>query len=207
MLQPIFFFSALIGGTVLICQFVMTLIGLGGDADMGLADDIPDDIPDLDSLDVPDVDAADHHVSSSWLFGIISFRTLVAAFTFFGLAGMAAYSANLAMPLQIVIAVLAGGTAMVVVHYLMQSFYRLSQTGTLRISNAVGKTATVYVPIPGAKAGQGKVQVKVQDRLEEFTAVTSAEEKLATGAKVVVVGVVGRTLEVEPLQEPVEADA
>jgi hypothetical protein len=60
----------------------------------------------------------------------------------------------------------------------------------------------VYVPIPGGKQSAGKVTVKVQERLVEYAAMTSADEKLSTGAKVVVVGVIGgNTLEVEPLRE------
>ena len=40
----------------------------------------------------------------------------------------------------------------------------------------------------------------------EYPAVTATEEKLATGAKVVVIGVIGSdTLEVEPLREKQEA--
>ena len=63
------------------------------------------------------------------------------------------------------------------------------------------------IPIPESKTGQGKVQVKLQDRLEEFPAVTAADTQLATGAKVVVVAVVsGNTLEVKPQQEAVEAN-
>ena len=131
---------------------------------------------------------------------------MVAAATFFGLSGMAAHTSGLGVPAQLLISVSCGLVAMYGVHWLMLTFYRLGQSGTLRISNTVGKTATVYIPIPGSGNGKGKVQIEVQDRLEEFPAVTSAETTLSTGARVVVVGVVsGRTLEVEPRQEPVEA--
>ena len=207
-MSTIFILCALGGGTVLVIQFVLTLVGLG-DHGYDLADDVPDSVG-IDGADFHDVGTSDvHHADhgSNWFFGIISFRTVTAAAAFFGLSGMAARSGGLGIAAQLLIAIVCGGTAMVAVHRLMQTFYRLGQSGTLRISNTVGKTATVYIPIPGGNAGQGKVQVKVQGRLEEFPAVTSAE-KLATGAKVVVVGVVSsNTLEVEPARETVETEA
>ncbi len=205
-MASIFLFCALIGGTVLVCQFILTLVGLG-DAGFELADDIPDSADTDFADDVPDVDGSTGHGElSTWLFGVISFRTLVAAATFFGLAGMASLKAGLSLPAQLLIAVACGVAAMYGVHWLMLSFFRLGQTGTMKIESAIGKTATVYIPIPEAGGGQGKVQVEIQDRLDEFAAVTSSGTRLNTGAKVVVVAVVGgTTLEVEPLTEPVEA--
>ena len=52
---------------------------------------------------------------------------------------------------------------------------------------------------PPAKAQAGKIQLKLQNRLVEYEAVTSSPERLATGTKVRVVGIAGNTLEVEPL--------
>ena len=211
-MTPIFFFCALIGGTVLICQFVLTLVGLG-DPGFEITDDVPDsadvELSELDlsdGADGGDIDDGDLH-GSSWLFGVISFRTLVAAATFFGLTGMAASTGGLPLPAQLMIAISCGMVAMFGVHWLMRSFYRLSQSGTLRVSNTIGKTGTVYIPIPEAGAGQGKVQLKVQDRLEEFPAINQSATSLSTGAKVVVVGVVnGNTVEVKPLHAPAEVE-
>jgi membrane protein implicated in regulation of membrane protease activity len=202
-MTTIYLACAIIGGSVLVFQFVMTVLGLGDD---GM--DIADDVPDLDlDLNSGNLDAADPHGSSS-VFGVLSFKTVVAALTFFGIAGMAARTSGLPAVAQFAIAIACGFGAMYGVYYLMKSIYRLGQSGNLRITNTVGRTATVYIPIPGDNSGQGKVQVKVQDRLAEFIAVTSAEDKLTTGAKVVVVGVLsGNTLEVEPLTEPAEANA
>jgi len=205
-MTSIFLFCALIGGTVLACQFVLTLVGLGDfDGDFEMADDVPDS-GEADMADIDDVHGGGHGDLSTWLFGVISFRTLVAAATFFGLAGMAAQTSGLGLPAQLIVAVACGIAAMYGVHWLMLTFYRLGQSGTMQIENAIGKTATVYIPIPELGNGQGKVQVELQDRLEEFPAITSAETRLITGAKVVVVAVVsGNTLEVEPLAAAVEA--
>ena len=83
-MTTIYLFTALIGGTVLVCQFVLTLIGLG-DTGFDLADDVPDSA-DVDLAEAGDFEGGGDDAShgSTWLFGVISFRTLVAAFTFFG---------------------------------------------------------------------------------------------------------------------------
>lgn len=188
----LFIICAVVGGTVLVCQFVLTLIGMGGDIE--IAEDV----------DLPDSDGG--HVDSSWLFGVISFRTLVAAAAFFGLAGLAMESAGQGWGVQFVVAAAAGLSAMYGVHWIVRAMTRLGQDGTLKIASAIGREGTVYVPIPANKANAGKVQLKVQNRLVEYEAVTSGPQKLATGTKVQVVGISGSTLEVEPLSAAAPAE-
>lgn len=206
-MTTLFLICATIGGTILICQFVLSLVGLGGQHG-----DIPSDGGGDVHLDLSHGDSAggdahadgqahgdsDQHVSSSWLFGVISFRTLVAAFAFFGMAGLAADSAQLAQPLQLVLATGAGVGAMYGVHWLMRTLYRLGEDQTVKIHRAIGEEATVYIPIAAELAQAGKVQLKLQNRLLEYAAVTAGSQKLATGSKVRVVGIRGNTLEVEP---------
>ena len=55
---------------------------------------------------------------------------------------------------------------------------------------SLGQAGTVYVPIPGARAGTGKVMLNVQNRTMEYQAVT-AQQELPTGTNVVVVGILG----------------
>lgn len=207
-MTPVFLFCAVVGGTVLVCQFVLTLIGLNSATE--IPDDLPDDIPhDFHGDAGGDASAGDGHGTghtghdhfSSWLFGVISFRTLIAAATFFGLAGLAAESAEQPIGIQLFVAVAAGASAMYGVHWIMQTIGRLGEDGTVKVQRAVGQEATVYVPIPAAKSRAGKVQMKLQNRLVEYEAVTAGSERLATGAKVRVVAVVGNTLEVEPLHQ------
>lgn len=205
-----FLFCAVIAGTVFLLQFVMLLVGMGAegadfDTDIPDAGDVDFDASaagDVD-FDADAVDAHDHGVhdhGSTWLFGVISFRTLVAAVTFFGLAGMAMLSAGQNEWLAVPVAAVAGAGAMYVVHFLMRSLHKLSHDGKLRIRNAVGKTATVYVPIAAHNAAAGKIQVRMQGRLVELAAMSGASEELATGTRVRVVGVVSdSTVRVEPL--------
>ena len=221
----IFVVCAGVGGTILVCQMLMTVLGLAGDSvDVDLPDDVggPGDLDfggdvdvggDLDvggdvggDLDVgADVDAdaggeAGH--DSSWLFGVLSFRTLVAAVTFFGLGGWTAAGAGFEPVMQVVIALAAGAAAMYLVYWLMRMMYSLKAEGTVRIGHTVGRHGTVYLRIPGERSGTGKVQLSVQKRTMEYLAMTPGEA-LPTGTKVRVVKVItSDTVEVEPVLEP-----
>jgi len=206
-MTPLFMVCAVVGGTILICQFVLTIIGLGGDHGVDFSHDIAHDFSggaghDASSGDAHAGDDGGHDSGqhgSSWIFAVLSFRTLVAAVTFFGLVGMAAQSAGQNIAIQLLLAIAAGIGAMYGVHWLIRTIGRLGDDATLRVKSALGQEGTVYVPIAGARAQAGKIQLKMQNRLVEYEAVTSAPQRLATGTKVRVVGLVGNMLEVEPV--------
>jgi len=220
MLSTIFLIAAVIGGTVLVCQFVLTLLGMGDEgADAGA--DFTSDAQfdgDLagDSMDAAAAydqqtslaDAADseyQHADSSWLFGVLSFRTLVAAAAFFGVAGRAALSAGYGQSTSLVIAGLVGLCAMYGMYWLMRLIAGLTSSGNERIRNALGRQATVYIPIPAGRKGAGKVQLSMQNRIVEYQAVTEDEEPLKTGQSVQVVGIVGSDIvKVRRAAQPVE---
>ncbi len=200
-MEMVYLFCALVGGTVMICQFVMTVVGMGGDGD-GL-DDVGADV-ELEVEASGEYDAAGddahghHHADPTWLFGLITFRTVVAALAFFGLAGLAAKAGGLTAAFSFLIALASGAVAMYAVHWLMQLLHSLKEDGTVRIGRAIGKMATVYLTIPAEKAGAGKVHMNLQNRTMEYQAVTS-RERLPTGSRVIVIDVIGAdTVEVAP---------
>ncbi|HEV3004258.1 MAG TPA: hypothetical protein VGX78_07335, partial [Pirellulales bacterium] len=100
---------AVIGGTLLLCQFIMTLIGL----DHAGVDDVPHDFghdfaPDVHAGDTAHGNDTAHDHSASWFVGIITFRTIVAAMTFFGLTGLAGGAAEWPAMFTLVVALGAG---------------------------------------------------------------------------------------------------
>ena len=221
-MEIVFLICATLGGTILVIQFGLALIGLSGhgfdsdvshDVGSGFGGDVGHDFSgdvhaaggDLHgdaTVDAHDghAAAAGHH-GSTWLFGVISFRTVVAAVTFFGIAGLIADSAEAALHIELGVALAAGLAAMFGVYFLMRALYSLKTEGTVRIWGAVGKTATVYVPIPAQKSGAGKIQINLQNRTMEYLAMTSGD-KLPTGAKVVVTDVItSDTLEVQSVSD------
>jgi len=198
MLDTVFLVAAVIGGTVLVCQFLMTIVGLGGhDVDAGFdggldGAELPDDFGSHHHTPMSTAaDAEFAHPDSSWLFGVLSFRTMVAAAAFFGVAGKAALSAGFQQSTALVLAVLVGMSAMYGMYWLMKLIGGLTSSGNERIDNALGQTATVYIPIPAAGQGAGKVQLSMQNRIVEYRAVTDDDSRLNTGETVEVVDIAG----------------
>ena len=121
----------------------------------------------------------------------------MAALAFFGLAGLAAQSAEASTPTTLLVAVAAGAAAMAAVYWMMRGLQELRADGTVRIQRAVGQHGNVYLRVPANRSGSGKIQFNLQNRTMEYLAVTAGPE-LPTGTKVVVVGVVNpTTLEVQ----------
>jgi len=200
-MTTVFVVCAAVGGTILVFQFVLTMIGLGGEAfDLDVAEIDADVDFDADMDIGSDTDLGhDVHVGSSWLFGVISFRTVVSALAFFGLVGLTAQSAGASPVHTLLIAVAAGVAAMYALYWMMRGLKSLKSEGTPRIQRAVGRHGTVYVTIPGGESSAGKIQINLQNRTMEYLAMTSGE-KLPPGSKVVVVGVITpTTVEVQPV--------
>ena len=209
-----FLVCAAIGGTILACQFVMSLVGFGGDhsGDLHGGDVHAGDLQDVSSggdhhsgEDHSHHDAHGHGGSSTlltWLFSFLSLRSAVAGLTFFGLGGIAGINSGLSTQWTAAVAILSGGAAMYVVTMVMKGMTKLANDGTVRIQSAIGQRATVYIPIPAEKAGAGKVQIKIQNRLMEYAAVANEAEKLPTGAQVEVIDIAGAgVLEVRLVRE------
>jgi membrane protein implicated in regulation of membrane protease activity len=211
MLNIIFLVAAIVGGTVMVCQFVLTLMGMGDDggvaahdagagfdgsdigADVGgdLAGDFDGGVIEHHTSAATAADGEFVHTDSSWLFGVLSFRTLITGAAFFGVAGRAAKASDASNGTALVIALGAGLAAMYGMYWLMRAIAGLTSSGNQRISSALGRRATVYIPIPADRKGAGKVQISMQNRIVEFQAVTDEPERLKTGETVEVVAITG----------------
>lgn len=186
---------AVLGCTVLVCQFVLTLTG-ATDADDLESGDVGGHDGIGDHQDVAHTGTGSHgdpnHAhSSSWFFGILTLRTVTSALAFFGLTGLAMNASDVPPIAALAAASGAGFAALYLVHWMMKSLAHLKAEGTVRIKDAVGSTGSVYVRIPGANAGPGKVQIMLQGRTVELSATTDDAATLPTGARIVVTKVLG----------------
>jgi hypothetical protein len=179
-MDTVFLICAALGATLLVCELVAGMLGFGHDADT-----------DTDT----DTDHGDGH--GNGLFGMLSVRTLTAAVLFFGLGGLTAQYYGLNEMPAFGIACGSGALALYLVAVTMRSLKELKSDGTARIDRAVGHTGTVYLRVPGAKGGSGKVHLTLQNRTVEYQAITAGAE-LATGKPIKVVAVINSdTVEVE----------
>ncbi|HBN78625.1 MAG TPA: hypothetical protein DD473_23005, partial [Planctomycetaceae bacterium] len=141
-MESLFTWCAVLGGTIFAVQFVMLLIGLDGSGDLDF--DAPDlDVPDLDapefgeeaSVSFKDAEVDYDHYSDalthsdSWLVGIVTFRSLVAAIAIFGLTGLGA-SQHLPQGKAFAVAALAGFGVLYLVGWSFKKLYQLKSDGT-----------------------------------------------------------------------------
>lgn len=202
---------AAVGCTVMVIQLALTLMGADSDSDFDVDASAGDAHIDVGGgggdahvdIDLADGEAhvdvshgdgadADHH-GPTWFFSVLSFRALVAAVAFFGLAGYAGEKGGLSNYMTFVTATAAGVVAMIIVAWLMRLLHQLTDEGNVQIRNALGVEGTVYLTIPENKSGRGKVTVKIQNRTMEYQAMTS-DEALPTGTPVVVSGILGNDI-------------
>lgn len=202
-LERVFAAAAIPATLLLIIQLVTTLIGLGGqegDADQGLegvavdldGDGLPDGV-DLDRDGVPDEfyeepgDPEAQHEGAS--LRLLSFRGIVAFFAVYGWGALAISRAGRPWLVALLVGLILGIGAMFLVAATMQLFVRLQTDGTVDPGNAVGLPGEVYLSIPAARNGEGKVNVVIQEKMTECAAVTDEAEPIPTGVRVTVIGV------------------
>ena len=182
-MESVYFYSSVIGGSLLVLLVLMMLVS-GGDADFEA-----DATPDVDG------GAAD---PSATLFQL-SLKTVIAFVTFFGLAGMACSKSDIAPGTTLGIAAASGAFAFFMVGYVMQLMMSLQARGNVDLKAAIGSSATVDLRIPPNHTGSGKVAVVVGKRLVHRKAVTKGDA-IPTGAEVVINGMTAPdTFEVSPL--------
>ena len=174
-MESFYLLCAGLGGTLIVLQLAANMLGFGGEHDV--SHDVGHDLGHADGG------------HGNWLAGALSVRAITAAITFFGLGGMTAYYYGAEDPAALAAAVAAGVAALYAVAALMGAMHRLRAEGTARIERAVGRTGSVYLRVPGSRAGLGKVHLALQNRTVEYQAVTAGSE-LPTGTPVKVVGVV-----------------
>ena len=181
-MATVFVICAILGGTLVLCQVVAGLIGFGAETDADI---------DADHEFGADADHGNAFV------GMLSVRAITASVLLFGLAGLTALQYGAEEMTAFLIAVAAGIATIYAVAVMMKMIAQLKHDGTARVERSLGHTGTVYLRVPAAKGGTGKVHLMLQNRTVEYQAVTVGAE-LPTGAPIRVVAVVNSdTVEVE----------
>lgn len=176
--ETLYLACAVVGGSALVLQVAMALLGGHHDIDMDI----------------------DHDVDSDVFFGVLSLKSVGAFLTFFGLAGWGATGASWGAPLSLLVATAAGLFMLAMVILMLRMQRHLSAVGNLDPELAVGSAARVYLRIPAIGEGAGKVTVSIQGRSIELNATTTGEG-IPTGANVYITRMITPdTFEVQPMK-------
>lgn len=173
---------------LLLIQTVLMFIGIGDDgdaSDLSIGDSAAD--ADLDG------DLSDLDIGAMDSLHIFTVRGIIAFFVVFGWVGLVMDSAAVHLAITIPVAALCGFVMMLLLAFLLRAVMRLRSGGNLDNKNALGTAGAVYLAVPPARSGVGKVNVMLQGSFVERDAVTDEETAIPTGAEIVVTGISGQT--------------
>ncbi len=187
---------------VLVIQTVLMLIGIGGEAAHG---DAPDAELLTDAGTDADVDVhlddgvfadgaqADTDPTGIDTLKLLSVRGIIAFLVVFGWVGYGMENAGAALFITLPVAVICGFVMMALLALLVRLIMKLRNSGNIDNRNAVGVSGKVYLTVPAARGGEGKVNIMLQGSFVERDAVTDDPEDIPTGSQVVVMGTSGQT--------------
>ena len=193
---------------ILLLQTLLTMIGGHSDGGVDVSDtsgiDMDVDTASLDldgngvpdSLETPDVIDGGNPADFGSL-RLLTVQTVVTFLAVFGWVSIICVSAGLGGLVSGLIGGVCGVLMMFAVAKLVQASRRLAENGAINLRNAIGESASVYVPIPARHQGMGKITMQLQGRFCEFDAVNAGSALLPTGTQVLVTDVLGDTLVVE----------
>jgi hypothetical protein len=181
-LNQFFYGGAAFFTLIFLWQFVGMLIGLshGGDFDMHVEAHVDGGVG-ADTIESHSMhDAAESTVA----FHILSVRAILAFFTLFTWAGALYLNIGKDRTQALILAVAWGVAGWVVVAVLLHWLRKMAETGTRRLSTALGQTGTVYMDIPAG--GQGEVRVAVSGVVSMVKARAAGGQAIKAGSPVTI---------------------
>lgn len=171
---------------IFIIQSILTFIGADADSNFDVDVDTSMDGSDLSNID-----------GGSNLY---TFRNFINFLLGFGWSAILLQESITSVPVLIIVSVIIGVALVAAVMYLFKWLAGMQQSGNIDVEKvAKGCEGTVYLTIPAAQGGEGKVQISISGAVREYNAVTDNEEDLKTGLAIRVVDVVNsHTVLVEP---------
>jgi hypothetical protein len=176
-LDPIlrtFWFIALPASLIFVIQSVMTFMGT--DSHDGLNADFDSN---FEGVDAP--------------FQLFSFRNLINFMLGFSWTGISLFYRIDSIIWLLILCFVVGLAFVLLFFILIQQIQRLAEDNSFKITDCIGKTGDVYIPIPEKKAGKGKIQISVNGAFHELDAVTEGE-KIESGQVVIVKEIVSSNI-------------
>ena len=159
---------------IFVIQSILTFIGADADANFDVDVDTGMDGADLSNID-----------SGSNLY---TFRNFVNFCLGFGWSAILLQASISSPVLLILVSALIGVALVMAVMYLFKLLSSMQQSGNINVlKQAAGCEGKVYLTIPAARGGSGKVQITIAGSVREYDALTESETVLKTGTPIRVV--------------------
>ena len=162
-----YLFCAVFGGALFVIMFILTLIGIGHDAEC-------------------DCEIHDGDIGA---VSVLSLKGILAFITFYGLSGLCFKFSTWG---GWFVAVACGTVMMFVTALVITLVVKLQHSGNVKPESLVGCHGTVYLSIPGEGKAGGQVSVTLPGNTQVVSAV--ADEALETGTPVAVQEYLGNSL-------------
>ena len=172
---------------IFIIQSILTFVG--ADADSSFDVDVD---TSMDGADLSNIEGGSN---------LYTFRNFVNFILGFGWSAILLQDSISSTGVLIFVSALVGVALVAAVMYLFKWLAGMQQSGNINLQKlAPGCEGKVYLTIPAARKGSGKVQITISGAVREYDAVTENESDLKTGAPIRVIDVVdANTLLVEEI--------
>ena len=166
----------LVASLIFIIQSVLTFVG--ADTDAGFDTDVD---TSMDGGDLSNIEGGSN---------LYTFRNFVNFLLGFGWSAILLQDSIGSWPLLILVSVVIGVALVAAVMYMFKWLASMQQSGNIDLAkSAAGREGTVYLTIPAARAGTGKVQISINNAIREYDAVYEGSQALKTGTPIRVVDV------------------
>ena len=159
---------------IFIIQSILTFVGADADSDFDVDVDTS-----MDGSDLSNIDGGAN---------LYTFRNFVNFILGFGWSAILLQESIASKTLLIIVSTLIGVALVAAVMYLFKWLAGMQQSGNINLQkSASGCEGKVYLTIPAARSGVGKVQITISGAVREYDAITESEEPLKTGCPIRVV--------------------
>ena len=172
---------------IFIIQSILTFVG--ADADSSFDVDVD---TSMDGADLSNIEGGSN---------LYTFRNFVNFILGFGWSAILLQDSISSTGVLIFVSALVGVALVAAVMYLFKLLAGMQQSGNINLQKlAPGCEGKVYLTIPAARKGSGKVQITISGAVREYDAVTENESDLKTSAPIRVIDIVdANTLLVEEI--------
>lgn len=136
-----------------------------------------------------ETDAETDGIDGDMTFEVFTLRNLINFLLGFSWTGISFYDTIENKTILVLIALSVGVLFVFVFFILIKQILKLSEDNSFKIESAIDKTAEVYLAIPEANSGKGKIQISINGAFHELDAITRSTTNIATGSLVRVVAV------------------